>query len=191
MIAMARYWLTSAKLPASFWFYVVKSAAEVCNYFPLKMENGQWTTPLELAHQSKPDLHLLFRMFSLAAVRHERHGDNTLNKFESQSTLMIAIGLCLLSNGLQFYNPKNGSFDSSIDYKFQSHVTSGTYFGLKYQPGTFIYRLDESSSIFEPKFNIDSSVYVYMHCAPSSATIIGIPTYTTPDIYTVVLRMVQ
>ncbi len=36
LIAMARNWLASAELPAKFWFYAVKRAAEVCNYFPLK-----------------------------------------------------------------------------------------------------------------------------------------------------------
>jgi hypothetical protein len=68
MVAMARNWLASAELPGSFWFYAVKRAAEVCNYFSLQIDNGQWTTRLELAHKSKPDLRLLFKMFSLAAV---------------------------------------------------------------------------------------------------------------------------
>jgi hypothetical protein len=40
MIAMARNWLASAELPDTFWFYAVKQAAEVCNYFPLKLGNG-------------------------------------------------------------------------------------------------------------------------------------------------------
>jgi len=74
-------------------------------------------TPLELAHKVKPDLRTLFKMFSLAAVRRERHGDNHLNKFEAQSTPMIAIGRCPTSNGLQFYNPMNGTIVSSIDYR--------------------------------------------------------------------------
>jgi hypothetical protein len=33
--------------------------------------------------------------------------------------------------GLLFFNPANGTFISSIDYKFQHHVTSGSYFGIK------------------------------------------------------------
>jgi hypothetical protein len=63
---------------------------------------------------------------------------------------MIAIGICPSSNGLQFYILANGTFVSSIDYKFQLHTTSGAHFGYKYQAGTFIYRLDESTSIFAP-----------------------------------------
>ena len=68
MVAMARNWLALAELPASFWFYAVKRAAKVCNYFPLKLEDGTWTTPLQLAHNTKPYLCVLFRLFSLAAV---------------------------------------------------------------------------------------------------------------------------
>lgn len=98
---------------------------------------------------------------------------------------MIAVGRCPNSNGIQFYNPDNGTFVSSIDYKLQSNETSGAHFGFKYQPGTFIYRLDEFTSIFAPKFALDLSVYVHTHFPPSVATVVGIPTYDNPHIYTV------
>ncbi len=58
-------------------------------------------------------------MFGVAAVRRECQGDHTLGKFEPQSIPMIAVGRCPNSNGIQFYNPSNGTFVSSIDYKFQ------------------------------------------------------------------------
>jgi len=118
----------------------------------MNMEDGTISTPFELAHHSKPDLRVLFKPFMLAAVRQERNGDNVLDKFAPQSIPMIAIGRCPNSNGLQFYNPANSTFVSSIDYTFQHHVTSGTKFGFQYQTGTFIYRLDESNTIFAPKF---------------------------------------
>lgn len=101
---------------------------------------------------------------------------------------MITVGRCPNFNGLLFYNPANGTFVSSIDYRFQHNVTSGSFFGLKYQPGVFIYRLDESTSIFAPKFNLESSVYVHTHSPPSIGTVIGIPTYNAPDIYTVTFK---
>ena len=41
---------------------------------------------------------------------------------------MIAVGHCPHSNGIQFYNPANGTFVYSIDYKFQAHITSGAKF---------------------------------------------------------------
>jgi hypothetical protein len=49
-------------------------------------------------------------MFGLTAVRREKVGDSSLNKFESQSIPMIAIGRCQQSNGLQFYNPVSSTF---------------------------------------------------------------------------------
>jgi hypothetical protein len=189
MIAMARNWLASAELPTSFWFYAVKRAAEVCNYFPIKLECGTWTTPFELAHSAKLDLHVHFKLFSVAAVCRERYGDLKLGKFDSQSTALIAIGCCPNSNGIQFYNPQNGTFVSSIDYKFQPNVTSGAHFGLKYQPGTFIYRLDESTSVFSPNFPLDTSVLVHTHSPPLLATIVGIPTYDSPKVCAVTFKV--
>jgi hypothetical protein len=38
---------------------------------------------------------------------------------------MIAICCCPMSNGLQFYNPTNGTIVSSVDYKFKPHIISG------------------------------------------------------------------
>jgi len=57
---MARGWLASAELPCSFRFYTVKRAAEICNNFPVKLEDGSWSTPLELAHHVKPNFRVLF-----------------------------------------------------------------------------------------------------------------------------------
>jgi hypothetical protein len=76
---------------------------------------------------------------------------------------MILLGRFPNSTGLHFYNPWNGTFVSSIDYKIQPNVTCGAHFGYKYQPGLFIYRLDESTSVFAPKFALESIVLVYTH----------------------------
>jgi hypothetical protein len=122
--AMACNWLASAELPGKFWFLAVKCAAEICNYFPLQIDHKVWTTPLELAHGRKPDLRVLFKVFGLAAVRRERVGNTRLGKIESQSVPMIAVGKCPNPPELQFYNLANGAFISSVDYKFQNHVTS-------------------------------------------------------------------
>jgi hypothetical protein len=149
------------------------------------LEDGSWTSPLELTQKVKPDLRVLFQMFGLAAVHREHAGDNHLGKFEAQSVPMIAVGKCSNSNGLLFYNTANGTFVSSIDYKFQLHVTNGAHFGYKYQSGTFIYRLDESNSIFAPKFAIEAQAYFHTHSPSSLATLIGIPTYKSPNVYTV------
>lgn len=185
MISMARNWLASAELPSTFWYYAVRRAAEICNYFPIQLEDGLFTTPFELVHKSKPDLRVLFKQFSLAAVRRERVGDERLNKFDSQTVPMIAVGRCPNSNGLLFYNPANSTFVSSIDYVLQSNVTSGARFGYRYQPGSFIFRLDESTTVFQPQFPLDSQVLVHTHSPPHTAKVVGVPTYERPNIYTV------
>jgi hypothetical protein len=186
LTAMARNWVVSVELPSTLWFYAVKRAAVVSNYFPMKLDDNTWTTAFELTHQVKPDLRVLFKLFSVAAVRREREGDRQLGKFESQSTLMIAVGRCPNSNGIQFYNPENGTLVSSIDYKFQNHVSAGSQFGYKYQSGMFLYRLDESNHVFALAYNLYTNVYVHTHSPPSLAKVIGIPTYTSPNKYTVV-----
>ena len=107
MVSMARNWLASAELPPSFWFYAVRRAAEVCNYFPFKLEDGEFSTLFQLAHHEKPDLRLLFKPFCLAAVRCELSGDDRLNKFDSQCIPMITLCRCPYSNGLPFFNPHN------------------------------------------------------------------------------------
>jgi len=185
LVSMARNWLASAELPPSFWFYAVRRAAEVCNYFPLRLEDNSFTTPFTLAHHEKPDLRTLFKPFCLAAVRREKMGDEVLPKFASQSIPMITLGRCPHSDGLQFFNPENGKIVSSIDFTFQPNTTSGARFGYKYQSGTFIYRLDETTKIYTPTFPLDSTVLVHSHSPPHIATVIGTPSYSRPDIYTV------
>jgi hypothetical protein len=125
-------------------------------------------------------------MFGLAVVRREKIGDSSLTKFESQSIPMIAIGRCQQSNGLQFNNTLLSTFVSSIDYKFQSNVTSGARFGFRNQPGTFIYRLDETNQILTPEFSLESEVLMHTHSPPHRAKVIGLPSYDRPNVYTVI-----
>jgi len=185
MVCMARNWLASAKLPSTFWFYAVRHASKVCNYFSYRIEDGTITTPFELAHKEKPDLRVLFKPFSLAAVHRERVGDTSITKFDSQSVPMICVGQCPNSNGLQFYNPTNCTFVSSIDYVFINNSTAGARFGYTYQPGLFIYKLDETTTIYQPKFVLDSEVFVHTHSPPHVAKVVGLPSYDRPHIYTV------
>jgi len=104
---MARNWLASAELPGKFWFYAVKRATEICNYFPLKLDDGSWTTPLELAHKSKLDARVLFKMFGLAAVCREQVSDSRLGKLSLlqniTKTLLLMSILILLHQLLQLF----------------------------------------------------------------------------------------
>jgi hypothetical protein len=101
---------------------------------------------------------------------------------------MITVGRCSTSNGSLFYNPANGTFVSTIDYKVPLHTTSGAHFNYKYQAGPFLYRLDETNSIFAPKFSLESTVLVHTHSPPLVASVISIPTYDSPNIYTVAFK---
>ncbi len=48
-----------------------------------------------------------------------------------------------------------------------------------------MYHLDESTTVFAPKFPLESKVFVHTHCPPHIAKVIGIPTYDHPNIYTI------
>jgi hypothetical protein len=48
--------------------------------------------------------------------------------------------------------------------------------------------LDETTSIFAPKFTLDSEVLVHTHSPPHQAKIVGLPLYDRPDIYTVLFQ---
>jgi hypothetical protein len=63
------------------------------------------------------------------------------------------------------------------------------HFGYQYQPDTFIYRLDESTTVFAPEFNLDSNVFVCSHSPPHVAKGIGIPSNDRPNIYIVAFNM--
>ncbi len=48
--------------------------------------------------------------------------------------------------------------------------------------------MDETTSIFAPKFALDSNVFVHTHSPPHVAKVIGILSYDRPDIRTVVFN---
>jgi hypothetical protein len=56
LVNMACNWLASLELPSVFLFYATCRAAEVCNYFPFRLEDGSFPAPFELVHHAKPDL---------------------------------------------------------------------------------------------------------------------------------------
>jgi hypothetical protein len=69
MVSMAWNWLASAELPASFWFFAVRRAAEICNCFPYTLEDGRITTPFVLVHHCKPDLKFYLNYSVLLLLR--------------------------------------------------------------------------------------------------------------------------
>jgi hypothetical protein len=51
-----------------------------------------------------------------------------------------------------------------------------------------MYRLDKSTTIFAPKYNLDSQVLLHYHSPPHVATVIDIPSYNAPNRYTVAFK---
>ncbi len=45
--------------------------------------------------------------------------------------------------------------------------------------------MDVTTAVYAPTFPLDSQVLVHSHAPPHKATIIGTPSYSRPDIYTV------
>ena len=75
-----------------FWYYAIKRAAEMSNYFPIN-HHGQITTPFQIAQKSKPDVHNLFLMFSIGYVRKTTDSlGKSRTKFQSQTVKSIVIG---------------------------------------------------------------------------------------------------
>ena len=67
ILRMARGWIASHQLLATFWWHAIKRAVEVSNYIPIKIDDTI-TTPHKLVHGTKPDLRCLLPMFSVAYI---------------------------------------------------------------------------------------------------------------------------
>ena len=124
-VRMARSWLFANNLPSKFWYYAIKRAAEISNYFPI-IHNKIVTTPFELAHGQKPDFRTLFPMFSLAFVRKPIQQGGQQTKFRSQTIKAIAVGRADNSDALIFFNPESNDIITSSDYRLDITKTTGT-----------------------------------------------------------------
>jgi hypothetical protein len=60
---MGRAFITDMQMPRNYWYWALCQAVQVHNYVPCIVE-GISTTPHELVYGVKPDLRILFRMFS-------------------------------------------------------------------------------------------------------------------------------
>jgi transposase InsO family protein len=56
---MARSYITDMQMPRTYWYWAIRHAVHVMNYFPCHV-NGLSTTPFELVYGVKPDLRTLF-----------------------------------------------------------------------------------------------------------------------------------
>ena len=135
IVRMSRSFLTDRLMPKRFWFFAVRHAAQILNYCPGRRHN-HFTTPFEMAHQTKPDLRILFRLFTIGFFRHVTDSDRSRTQFEAQTITGIAVGRSPDSNAMEFYNPTTNSFYVSADYKLDpSQSTAVTFPQLKYDWG--------------------------------------------------------
>ena len=140
LLCMATSWLTSNLLPSRFWFFALKRAAEVSNYLPITIDN-QITTPFELVYKIKPDLRVIFPIFSVAYVHKTRDGTTNCLTFHSNILRCIAVGRHDFSDQLIFYHPPTKQIVCSDDYTLDKELLcSGPCFHLDYDGGLYIYQ---------------------------------------------------
>jgi len=65
---MARAFITDMQMPKNFWYWALRQSIQVMNYIPCTV-SGISTTPHELVYGIKPDLRILFRLFSTGYFR--------------------------------------------------------------------------------------------------------------------------
>ncbi len=127
---MGRAFITHMQMPRQYWYWALRQSVQVMNYVPCTVE-GISTTPHELVYGVKPDLHILFRMFSVGFFRHLQDGDHHHSGVsESKSMQGITLGRCRKSDGMIFYCPHNKQLYKSSDYKLDEGRSTPNTFNL-------------------------------------------------------------
>jgi hypothetical protein len=148
---MARAFITDMQMLKNFWYWALCQSIQVMNYMPCTV-SGVSTTPHQLVYGVKPDLRILFCLFSTGYFRKLK--DNTLHYSGiSTSTSMqgIAIGRCRKTDGMLFYSPHSKEIFTSSDYKLDEGRHTPTAFNLPYDKGIFIGLYNHhNSSLIEP-----------------------------------------
>ena len=124
VLYMARAWLTSNLLSSKCWWWALKRATEISNYFPIKI-NNQLTTPFELTYGIKPDLRNLLLLFSVAYLSRYRDGNISRKNVHSHSMRAILVGRDPTSNACLFYHPGTKRTLTSDDFTIDDSLPSG------------------------------------------------------------------
>ena len=149
-VRMARSWLSAANLPPKFWYYAIKRAAEVSNYFPI-LHGTRITTPFEMAHGERPDYRTLFPIFSVGYIRDTTDVDSSnKEKFEPHTIKCITVGRDTTSDGLLFYNPNTNRVVSSSDYRLDPSKPSGISFKYDNINSLHFHLHDKDTDILRP-----------------------------------------
>jgi hypothetical protein len=144
---MARAFITDMQMPCNYWYWALRQAVQVANYVPCSV-NGISSTPHELVYGVKPDLRVLFRMFSVGFFHHLRDGTQHRSGISDSKTMQgIALGRCRKSDGMLFLCPHNKQIYTSSDYKLDEGRNTPNTFDLKYDGGIFIGLYNHQSPI--------------------------------------------
>jgi hypothetical protein len=186
---MARAFITDMQMPRSYWYWALRQAVQVANYIPGSVE-GISTTPHELAHGVKPDLCVLFRMFSTGFFHHLRDGPQHRSGISESKTMQgVAFDRCRKSDGMLFYCPLNKQIYTSSDYKLDEGRSTPNTFNLQYDGGILIglYNPQGPNNSIEP-FPEGTSVSYPVKCPhnPSQTitmrgTVISVPLSPSPS----------
>ena len=143
IVSMARNWMTSARLPAKYWYFAVKRACEVMNILPIKRFD-QITTPFEAVYDKKVDYRVLFPLFSVAYIKQDTANEGEGRKWKDRSLKCIVVGTCPISDALLFYHPPSKQLLSCAEnYRFDTFSPSGPQFNEPYE-SNFIFNTKSS-----------------------------------------------
>ena len=132
VVDMARNWIRSNLLPATFWWFAIKRAVEIQNILPVKLQT-QITTPHELSTGQRVDYRCLFPLFATSYVRTSAGTPGRRNKWQSKTLKCIVVGKCDKSDGLLFYHPPSKQMITAANgYRFDTTHPSGPDFKLPY-----------------------------------------------------------
>lgn len=122
---MARAFITGMQMPKNFWYWALHQSIQVMSYI-LCTVSGISTTPHKLVYSVKPDLRILFCLFSTGYFRKAK-------------------------DGMLYYSPHSKEIITSSDYKLDEGRHTPIAFNLPYDGGIFVSLYNHnSSSSFEP-----------------------------------------
>ena len=136
---MARAFLHQRQIPRMYWFWAIRHAYQINNYFPCKV-NDTKTTPLELVYGVRPDFSTLLPLFSVAYFKHDRDGSRARDGTEAKGMQGILLDRSDKADGYLIYSPFTKEFYASSDCKIDSGSSTATMFG-----GLFVGLYDSSA----------------------------------------------
>ena len=132
---------------------------EVSNYMLVNVK-GLITTPFELVHHQKPNLHALIPLFSVAYIDHPMTNVSSTESMAPQTLRTILIGKSDETTAFEFYHPPSKQIFSSAVYRLDTTLAAGPIFNLHYDGGLFFNTYyNEADANRPPQFTVDQQVF--------------------------------